>query len=393
MDNTVLKYAKEIDQELIRIRRTIHQNPELALKEFETAALVESYLKDLDLEVKSGVGKTGVVGLLKGNSPGKTLLIRADMDALMIEESSDIPYRSKNKNAMHACGHDAHVTWVLGAAKILSEHRDKLSGNVLFVFQPSEESAGGGADEMIEEGIMLNPKVDAAIAAHVSPDIPAGKIGIKSGAVTSTPAGFTIGVTGRGGHASEPWKCIDPIMVLNQIYMGLQNITRNVVSADHPSVLSVTKFHGGAVYNVIADHAEMSGTVRTFGIEESQDISEAMNKIVHSTASMYDAVSTFQYNISFNSVINDVKMVELLRKSASEVLGGSENVVQNPVFMGGDDFCFFSDQVPSVYFFVGVRNEELNCVYPLHSDHFNIDESCLHTTSAIIAQFALDYLK
>lgn len=391
--NEILKYAEEITPKLIEIRRTIHKYPEQGFEINKTAKLVINYLKSLEIEVINN-DKTGIVGILKGREDGKTVLLRADMDALPICELNNIEYRSQRQNLMHACGHDAHTTWLLGAATILSNLKENINGTVKFAFQPSEEGSGGiGAKDMIKSGILENPKVDVAIAAHVFPEIEIGKIGVKSGGVTSTPSGFKIKVIGKSGHASEPSKCIDPIMILNQIYIGIQSIQRVTLPPDHPGVISVTNMKVGQAHNIISDCGEMSGTIRTFSIDDNKKLASAIEKISNNVANMYGASCEFSYNIPIGSSINNKKVSDMVKNSAKKIMMLEDNIIDPPIFMGGDDFCFYTEKVPSCYFFVGVANKEKGIIYPIHSDKFDLDERCLSNTSAIMAQFTIDYLK
>lgn len=388
----LLKKASDIEAELIKIRRELHKYPELGNEMDKTYKLVKGYLSSLGLKVIHEE-KTGIIGILEGNKPGKTVLLRCDMDGLPIDEVSEKEYSSKYEDRMHACGHDAHTTWGIGAAMILSEYKDIIKGNIKFAFEPSEEDMiGVNARDMIDAGIMKNPDVDVAIAAHVFPSIDSGKIGVKSGPVTSIPGEFRIEVFGESGHASEPSNCVDPILIANSIYTQIASAQRVLISPEHPSVISITQFHAGYSHNVIPEEAIMSGTIRTFYNDDSERISEHIENIVKNTCETYGVGYNYDYYTRTGPSNNDSDITELI-KSAGEKILGEGNVIYPPIFMGGDDFGYFSELVPSCYFFVGTRNPEKGIIYPIHNDRFDIDESILSKTSAVISQFILDYLK
>ncbi len=388
----LIKKSLEVEEELIKIRRELHQYPELGNEMNRTYKLVKKYLSSLGLKVIHEE-KTGIIGILEGKYPGKTVLLRCDMDALPIDEIDKKDYSSRTKDRMHACGHDAHTAWGIGAAMILSQYKDRLKGNVKFAFEPSEEDLiGVNAKDMIEAGIMKDPDVDVAIAAHVFPSIDSGKIGVKAGPVTSIPGEFRIEVFGESGHASEPSNCKDPILIANNIYSQIASVKRMLVSPENPSVISVTQFHAGYSHNVIPENAIMSGTIRTFYEEDSKILSEHIEKIVKNNCEIYDVGYNFDYYKRTGPSKNDREISERV-KAAGEKILGEGNVIYPPIFMGGDDFGYFTDLVPSCYFFVGTRNDEKGIIHPIHNDKFDIDESILAKTSAVISQFILDYLK
>ncbi|RKD21929.1 amidohydrolase [Caminicella sporogenes DSM 14501] len=387
----ILKKAEEIKEELISIRRDIHSHPEIGLQEKRTSALVAEKLKKLDIEVKTNVGITGVIGLLKGKYPGKTILLRADMDCLEMTELNDIEYKSKYPGLMHACGHDAHTTWLLGAAMILSEFKDELHGNVKFLFQPAEESQGG-ANRMINEGVLENPKVDAAIGAHVWPIVESGKIGIKYGSMMAAPDKFTLTIYGKGGHGAEPHNCIDPISIACQAYMSLQTIVSRKINPIEPAVISITMFNAGSAHNVIPDRVEMVGTVRTLTNELREEIPKMMESIIKGITEANGGSYEFEYIPYYPPVINNDEITDVVKHAGEEILG-KDNVVElkNPT-MGGEDFSYFQQKVPGAFFVVGTYNENKKITKPLHSPYFNIDEDILSKASAVLAESALLYL-
>ncbi|WP_461207470.1 M20 metallopeptidase family protein [Clostridium sp. DL1XJH146] len=387
----IMKKALAINEKLVEIRRDIHAHPEVGLQEIRTSSLVEKELRKLGLEVTTNVGVTGVIGVLRGSHPGKTLLIRADMDCLEMMELNDVAYKSKYPGKMHACGHDAHTTWLLGTAMILAEMKEYIHGNIKFCFQPAEE-VEGGAERMINAGILDNPKVDAAIGAHVWSKIEAGKIGVKSGALMASPDMFHITISGKGGHAAHPDLTIDPIAIANEVFSALQTIVSRNVDPLEPAVLSITQFNAGSAHNIIPEKVELAGTVRTFSPDLRKWMPKQMENIIKGIVEAHDGKYNFDYSFEYPSLINDAKITELIKKSASKIIG-EENIIdiQNPS-MGGEDFAYFAQKVPSSFFLVGNYNKEKNITATQHNPHFNVDEDILHNASAVMSNIALDYL-
>ncbi|PAB60449.1 M20 metallopeptidase family protein [Anaeromicrobium sediminis] len=387
----ILNLSNNIKEELIKIRREIHAYPEPALEEVKTAKLVGDKLEKLGLEVKRNIGITGVTGLLKGHKPGKTILLRADMDCLKMKELNDVEYKSTREGLMHACGHDAHTTWLLGAAMILSQMKEKISGNILFLFQPAEEGPGG-ADRMIKEGVLDNPKVDAAIGAHVWPNLESGKIGLTYDSMMAAPDKFSIKIYGKGGHGAQPHSTVDPISIGCQIYMSLQTIISRQINPVEPAVLSVTQFNGGSAHNIIPDHVEMVGTVRSLTNEMREFIPASMEKLIKGITEANGGTYEFQYDPYYPPVINDTYMVDIV-KEAGEIMLGEDNIhIENVPSMGGEDFSYFQQKVPGGFFVVGTGNEEKGTTNGLHNPYFNIDEDILPQASAVLSEAALLYL-
>ncbi|MDK2866715.1 MAG: hypothetical protein PWP51_1238 [Clostridiales bacterium] len=383
--------SARIQARLVAIRRDIHAHPELGLTEIRTGNLVAEMLEELGIEVTKGVGETGVVGLLRGAMPGKTILLRADMDCLAMTELNEMHYKSQHEGLMHACGHDSHTTWLLGTAMILSELKDKIKGNVKFVFQPAEEGQGG-ADRMIKDGVLENPKVDFALGAHVWPSIEAGKIGLKYGSMMAAPDMFTIKIFGKGGHGAEPHNCIDPIAMGCQVYMSLQTIVSRRVNPIEPVVLTVSVFKAGSAHNVIPDHVEMVGTVRSLTPEMRKFVPETMDALIKGIVESNGGHYEFDYKPYYPPVINADAGIDVV-KAATEAILGKENVemLRTPT-MGGEDFSYFLEKVPGAFFVVGTRNEAKGIVQPLHNPRFNIDEDILHKAAAVMAESAMVYL-
>jgi amidohydrolase len=389
--NVILAKAEEIKEELIRIRRDLHAHPETGFQEIRTAALIGEHLKQLGIEVRERVGITGVVGTLRGKYPGKTILLRADMDCLEMQEQNEVDYKSEYAGRMHACGHDAHMTWVLGAAKILAGLKDELHGNVKFLFQPAEET-DGGADRMIKEGALEDPKVDAAIGAHVWPTVEAGKIGVKYGPMMASPDLVKITIFGKGGHGAEPHNCVDPISVSCQVYFGFQTIISRRISPVEPAVLTISQINGGTAHNIIPDKVEMVGTVRTFSLEMKEKMRAMMEGVLRSVTEANGATYKFEYLPHYPPVINDEAMTALVEATGKALLGEDNVVKQDRPTMGAEDFSYFQQHVPGAYFIVGTLNAEKGVVKPLHNPQFNIDETILHKTAAVLASCAIAFL-
>ena len=391
MTEKILAIAKEIEPRLIQIRRDIHSHPELGLQEERTAKLVADTLEELGLEVKRNFFATGVVGLLKGGKPGKTLLIRADMDALPVQEENDLPYRSTCDGKMHACGHDAHTTWLLGTAMILSRLKEDLCGNVKFMFQPAEE-APGGADEMIHEGLLENPKVDMAMAAHVSADMPVGKLIIQDGPVTANPDFFKLTLHGKGTHGAYPQNGIDALNMGVQVYNQLSSFVSRLSDACDEVVLSVCKMEAGTSRGAVAGECVLEGTVRSFRPEIRQQAKEFLENSCKAITQLYGGSYDFYYEALSFPVMNDPAVTQKVREAAAKIVGEDGVVSQFKKFMGGEDYCFVARAVPSTFLYVGAMNDDLFPPMPLHNSHFQMDERVLAQMAAVLSQSAFQLL-
>ncbi|HHV73011.1 MAG TPA: amidohydrolase [Clostridia bacterium] len=390
--NFIKQKAEELKPVLVELRRKIHAHPELGFEEEKTAALIAETLQKLEFEVQTGIAKTGVVGLLRGEKAGKTIAFRADMDALALQEENDKPYASLHPGKMHACGHDAHTTSLLGAAMILKELQNNLPGNIKFIFQPAEESTGG-AKPMIEEGVLANPQVDAIFAPHVWPDYPAGKITVQYGPTMAAPDYFEIEITGKSGHGALPHKSIDAIIVACQVVNSLQTIVSRKRDPLDPLVLSIGTIQGGSAFNVIADRVKMTGTVRTFNLETREKMPLLMEEIISGICKAFGADYKFKYEKYFPPTINDEKMTAIAEKSAAKIVGKENVIVETKPSMGGEDFSFFLQEVPGSYIKIGINNPAKGIIYPLHHPKFDLDEDVLPITAALMAQIAWDFLQ
>lgn len=367
---------KEIMPEIINIRRDFHMYPELGFQEFRTSKIIASYLENLGLKVEKNIAKTGVLGILKGKEEGKTILLRADIDALPIEELNDVPYKSKNKGIMHACGHDGHTAILLGVAKVLTKYKDLLKGTVKFAFQPAEELPPGGAELMIKEGILENPYVEKVYALHLANHIPSGKIAIRGGIFCAQADAFTIKVKGKGGHGSAPDKTIDPIIISTHIVQALQAIPSREIDPHTPFVLSVCKIESGNAFNVIPEEAEIKGTVRSFDKNLAEYVSKRIELISKNIAEAFRGKAELEYEFGYPPGKNDEKEAEFVKKIAEEIVG-KENVLEDKPSMGGEDFSYFLEERPGAMFWLGSKNEEKGLIYPHHSSYFDFDESVM----------------
>lgn len=387
----ILKSAEAIKDELIRIRRDIHAHPEIGRQEKRTSELVANKLRELGLDVRTNVAETGVIGTLIGKYPGKTILMRADMDCLAMEELNDVEYKSQNPGLMHACGHDSHTAWLLGAAMILSQYKDELHGNVKFLFQPDEEN-DGGAERMIEDGALENPHVDAAIGAHVWTSLESGKIGVKYGSMMASPDRILINIYGKGGHGGVPDSCIDPITTACQVQMALQTIVSRRISPVESAVVTISRIEGGTTHNIIPEKVQMEGTIRTLTYELREKVPKMVENIIKGVCEANDATYEFIYDPHYPPVVNNDEINSYIEEAGKEILG-SENVVRmvSPT-MGGEDFSYFQLKVPASFFVIGTYNPSKGLTNPLHNPRFNIDEDILPKASAVMAQCAIDYL-
>lgn len=388
----IKELSSNIINEIVDIRRDIHKYPELGFNEHRTSSVISNYLKNLGLKVYTNIARTGVVGVLEGDKPGKTIAVRADMDALPVTEENDVDYASQNENVMHACGHDAHIAIALGTAKILASLKDRICGNVKFIFQPAEEGLGGAAF-MIDEGALHNPGADTIIALHVSPLLKSGQISVGSGPVMASPSEFEIVIRGRGGHAAQPHQSIDPISIGVNIINMLQSIIPKKISPFRSSVLSVTCFQAGNTFNVIPSEALIKGTVRAFDNQTHDEISKNMHTIIASVTGAMGADFSFRYNQGYPSVVNNEKVVELIVNASRKIIG-KENVLENPdPTMLAEDFSFYTRKIPGAMFNLGCSSINSETFYNLHSNRFTIDESCIATGMEIMSQCVLDYVE
>ncbi|PTM59058.1 amidohydrolase [Desmospora activa DSM 45169] len=385
-----LQKACQLQGELTAWRRDFHRHPELGFEEERTAAIVADHLESLGLEVKRGVGKTGVVGLLRGKEPGPCIGIRADMDALPIQDQKEIAYRSTIPGKAHVCGHDAHTSILMGTAQFLSQQAKIARGSVKFIFQPAEEGLGG-AEVMIQDGVLQDPPVDAIIGLHVNTTIPTGRITLVKGVGCAAADEILIRIIGKGGHAAQPHQAVDSVSVTAEVLSALQHIVSRQMDPLESAVITIGKIQGGAAGNIIAPDVNMIGTVRTLNPLVREQMPERIEQVIKGVTTALGADYEFTYNKGYPSIVNDGVMVDRMKHTATRVLGSDRYEMVKPT-MGGEDFSYFTQQVPGVFFRLGVRNEAKQCTYPGHHPMFNLDEAALPIGVALFSQFVHDYL-
>ena len=375
MGNRLKEKIDEMKDWLVEIRRTIHKHPELGFEEVETSKLISESLEKFGLEVRKGLAKTGVVGLLKGKKPGKTVAIRADMDALPMDEVNAVPYASKIKGKMHACGHDAHVTILLGVARFFSSVPDRVNGNIKWIFQPAEEGGGGGR-VMTEEGVLDNPKVDAIFGAHVFHFLSVGKVGIYDREGLAAADRFTLKIIGKGGHAASPHVSKDPILAAGHLITQIHSIVSRNVNPLESGVITIGKVSGGTATNIIPDEVELVGTVRSLNPQVREELKSRIEQVTQGVARSFSMDYRFVFEYGYPVLINDSEMSELVATACSKGIG-KENVEVLKPSMGGEDFAYYLEKVPGSFFRLGCRNEAKGIVHPYHSSLFDIDEEVL----------------
>lgn len=388
----MLNLAKKYYNKIVQIRRNLHQCPEIAYCEYKTSEYIEKVLTEHHIPFQNKIAGTGIVGYIIGKQPGKTVLLRADMDCLPVMEQTGLPFASKNEGFMHACGHDAHVAGLLGCAMILNEIKDQFSGTVKLVFQPGEEDAGG-AEPMIKEGVLENPHVDVCAALHVTPGIDVGKIEVKHGPLFASPDDFHIILHGVGGHGATPELCKNPIMAASEIIDSMHGELKTLLQTDIPYVLSFCSFEAGTCATVIPDTAVIKGTIRTVDPILRSKTENAMEQVIRNICKKHEITYEFKYIYFYPATINDNHTTDLLAASAAKVLKEENVVWRKEPKMIGEDFAYFAQNVPSSYFLLGCSNDDPATQNPLHSSNFNIDESCLLYGSSVMAQFAYDFLR
>lgn len=392
LKNSVKALSSEFKDEVITIRRHLHQHPELSFRENETAQYIAEKLKEFGVEHEIGIVKTGIVATIKGKNPEhKVIALRADIDALPIQEENDVPYRSQNPGTMHACGHDVHTSSLLGTAKILHALKDEFDGTVKLIFQPGEEKLPGGAKLMIEEGVLENPAPLSIVGQHVYPDLEVGKVGFKSGMYMASADEIHVTVNGKGGHAALPHLNVDPIVIASHIIVALQQLVSRNNKPTTPTVLSFGKIVGDGATNVIPDQVLLEGTFRTMDEEWRADAHQKMKQMAEQMAESMGGSCDFHIEKGYPFLINDDKVTNAAREAAVEYLG-AEQVVDLDLRMTAEDFAYYSQQVPACFYRLGTRNEAKGLVSGLHTSTFNIDEDALELGIGLMAWVALTAL-
>ncbi len=367
----------ELVEELIAVRRQLHMHPELSYAEHATAAMVAERLRALGLEVTEGIGRTGVVGLLRGGAgDGPCVMLRADMDALALTEESAQPYASQERGVMHACGHDGHVSMLLGAAKLLVGERARLRGIVKFVFQPAEEG-GNGAGAMVDDGVLENPKVDVAYGIHLWADLPAGQLAVAPGPIMAAVDEFHLTISGVGGHGAMPHQAVDPIVAAAQVVTALQTVVSRNTSPLQSSVVTVGTIHGGSAFNIIAERVTLTGTVRSFDRNVWEAIPGQIERIVAGVTQGLGCSYELQYKRTNKATVNEPISTQRVIDIARGYMGEENVVTEGVKTMGGEDMSEYLERVPGCFFFLGARDEARGIVAPHHSPRFDINEAAL----------------
>ncbi len=375
---------------LVALRRDLHQHPELSFQEHRTAALIAERLHAAGLAVREGVGGTGVVGLLEGGADGRTVAIRADIDALPIQEADDRPYRSVNPGVMHACGHDGHVAVAVTIAEILARHRAALPGSVKFIFQPAEETAGG-AERMIAEGVLEAPRVDAVLGMHIWTYVPVGHVAVRAGPIFASADELNVTVRGRGGHGAMPHQTVDPVVVAAHLITAWQTLVSRETPPLETAVLTMGMIHGGTAFNVIPERVDLRGTLRAFDPALRERLLDRLRAMAHDLAAAFRAEVEITSRLGCQAVINDSGITEIVRRAAAAELG-AEAVEDTPGTTGGDDMADFLAERPGCYFFVGGANPARGLDEPHHNWRFDFDEAALGVAARVLMRAALDVL-
>jgi amidohydrolase len=385
MREKLKKDAEEIAGQVVEWRRDFHRNPEVAFQEKRTASVIRQYLENLGIPVTE-CAETGLRGVLQGDPGGKTVALRADMDALPLKEEGDKEYISQNPEAAHCCGHDGHMAILMGAVKLLSERKNEFKGNVIFLFQPSEERIPGGAKRMIEEGALEG--VDTIFGLHLWVPLPTGVVGVVKGPMMAQPDAFTIIVRGKGGHGSMPHQTVDPILVASQIVVNAQSIVSRNMDPLKPAVVSFGTIEGGTIYNIIPSEVRLTGTVRSFEPEIKNIAKKRIEEIAEGTAKAMGASVEFSYEEGYPPLVNDETMANFVLDVAKRTLGKDKVVDIDPV-MGGEDFAYFLEKVPGAFLFLGAGD---GMDFPHHHPAFDIDENVLPQGVLLMTSLALEYL-
>ncbi len=402
--NSIEQDIANIEDKLIEWRHHFHQNPELSNQEFKTAEKIAAHLKSLGLEVETGVAKTGVVGILKGDLPGKVVALRADIDALPVTERNELPFKSKvtttflntETGVMHACGHDTHISILLATAEVLSKHKDKIKGTVKFIFQPAEEGPPpgeeGGAKLMIKESVLENPKVDVIFGLHIRSNYDVGTIYYKKGGIMASVERFVINVKGKQTHGGRPWLGVDPILISAKIIDGLQTIiSRESELVNEAAVITVGKITAGTRFNVIPESAELIGTVRTLDPDMKALIERRMTEMVTTLAKAYGGEATITFQNNTTITYNDHDLVDQMLPSLQKA-AGTKNVRLRKATTGGEDFSYYQELVPGFFFFLGGMTPGNTEAFPHHTPDFKIDDSGMLLGVKTFTQLTLDYL-
>ncbi len=383
--------AEALEKTLVSDRRHLHQNPELSFEEVQTSAFVQERLRDLNIPFTSGIGGYGVVANLQGHSPGPVVALRADMDALPIQEANEVPYASKVPGVMHACGHDVHTASLLGVAALLRSRTQDFSGTVRFLFQPAEEKLPGGASLMIRDGALANPTPQAIYGQHVMPLLPAGTVGFRSGRYMASADEIRLTIRGKGGHAAMPHLNTDAVLIASHIVVALQQVVSRRANPTLPSVLSFGHIIGEGAYNVLPNDVRLRGTFRTMDETWRDQAHALIREIASGTASAMGAVCDVEIDRGYPMLFNHPESTALARSTAEAYLG-PQQVVDLDLWMAAEDFAFYAQQIPATFYRLGTRNEAKGWVSSVHTSTFDVDESALPLGAGLMAAIALEQL-
>ena len=388
MVDKIKELAASFNDEMIAVRRHLHANPELSFKEHNTSKFIANQLDKIGIPYESGIVDTGIVAVIKGQNPeSKCIALRGDMDALPIQEKNDVDYKSKNEGVMHACGHDVHTTSLLGAGKILNDLKDEFNGTIKLIFQPGEERLPGGASLMIKEGVLENPKPENMFAQHVFPELEVGKVGFRAGMYMASADELYVTVSGKGGHGALPHQVVDPVLISAHIITGLQQIVSRKAKPNVPTVLTFGKIIGEGSTNIVPDEVKLEGTFRTMDEPWRQEAHKLMVKMASGIAESMGGTCDFRVEKGYPYLVNDENTTAMAQQAAVEYLGAS-NVIDLELRMTAEDFSYFSQEAPSCFYRLGVRNESKGIVSNLHTATFNVDEACLEIGMGLMAYLA-----
>jgi amidohydrolase len=390
MEQDFRSAAESLREQLVAWRRDFHRYPELGFQEHRSAGVIADRLRELGYQVQTGIAHTGVVGLLQGQHPGPVVMVRFDMDALPVTEANETEYASQNPGLMHACGHDAHMAMGLGVATLMARRRGALVGTLKLVFQPGEEGMNG-AEAMVKEGVLENPRPDVFLSTHVWSDKQVGTIDVTPGAIMAAAEKWTCTVRGKGGHGAQPDQTVDPIVAAAHIITALQTVVSRNVSPLETAVVTVGSVHGGGAFNVIPAHVEMTGTVRTYSPQVRATVLRRVREVIEGVAAACGAEAELEIVPLTPAVINDAEVAAVVR-TAAEAVVGSENVTSGERTMGSEDAAYFLQDVPGCYFFLGAANAERGLTAPHHNPHFDIDEDALPLGVAVLMHAIAHYL-
>lgn len=391
--NPFLQEAGSLLNQMREIRRDLHKHPELGMQEIRTSRIVADYLKNLGLDVRTEVGGYGVLALLSTQAGGNTVALRADMDALPLEEKNKVPYASVKRGVAHCCGHDGHTAILLGAANLLCKFSDKLNGNVKFIFQPSEDKAPGGAIPMIADGALRDPHVDGIFSLHLSPELAEGTAGIKSGFSTISSAEFILKMIGKGCHVASPHESVDPVIMAGMVIMAGQTIVSRRINPLDPTIISFCTVQGGTASNIIPEEVTLTGTIRTLKPEKREELANHLDQVAQGVARSSGGTCHLTLKMEYPSVFNHPELAAEFKDSAAKIVPADSVIEMQSPSMTGEDVAYFHQKVPGVHWLLGSANPAMDFTHPLHSPVFDFNEEIMPLGAAIHACCAVDFLR